>query len=270
MKKYLILIVALIASICMVITAEAARLTYSEWYKKKFGMWPDGTVLEWEKDPVYWEYLIENDPAEYSRLVKKQGEKKNEVRITSAEWKGRTARWESQGNITKYEVRLFFEDDTQIAKVTTEGKHYDFSEYMYYDGTYWFDVRPYARSGKWMDRYEAEGNYFESYFEHRGTPGGPNSGGGWVDTGSGWQYYENGAPVRNDWRKVNNYWYWFNADGTMLTGWQWINGKCYYLTPVQGLGGYPQGACWINTVTPDGFTVDSTGAWTVNGYVQLR
>ncbi|WP_455010676.1 hypothetical protein [Oribacterium sinus] len=52
----------------------------------------------------------------------------------------------------------------------------------------------------------------------------------------------------------------------MLTGWQWIDGNCYYLD----LQGQNEGALYRNTTTPDGFTVDQEGRWTVNGAVQKQ
>lgn len=44
--------------------------------------------------------------------------------------------------------------------------------------------------------------------------------------------------------------------------WKWINGKCYYFDS--------NGYMLANTTTPDGYTVDATGAWTVNGAVQTQ
>ena len=52
----------------------------------------------------------------------------------------------------------------------------------------------------------------------------------------------------------------------MLTGWQWIDGSCYYLDSQ----GQNEGALYRNTTTPDGFTVDSEGRWVVNGAVQKQ
>ena len=55
----------------------------------------------------------------------------------------------------------------------------------------------------------------------------------------------------------------------MLIGWHWIfwNGsmKCFYFNPfTTGM----QGACQLGGITPDGFTVDENGCWTVNGVIQ--
>ena len=54
--------------------------------------------------------------------------------------------------------------------------------------------------------------------------------------------------------------------GRMLTGWQWIDGSCYYLDSQ----GQNEGALYRNTTTPDGFTVDAEGRWVVNGVVQKQ
>ena len=58
----------------------------------------------------------------------------------------------------------------------------------------------------------------------------------------------------------------------MLTGWQWITDKdgvtrCYYLNPFpDNLGG----AALLDGTTPDGYTVNADGAWTVNNVVQVK
>lgn len=68
-------------------------------------------------------------------------------------------------------------------------------------------------------------------------------GGQWIQNSTGWKY-------RND-------------NLTYHTGsWQWIDGRCYYFTP--------EGYCLLSTTTPDGYTVDASGAWTVNGVVQTN
>jgi len=52
------------------------------------------------------------------------------------------------------------------------------------------------------------------------------------------------------------------AKNTPLPGWQWINGNCYYYTDFVG------GNKLVSCVTPDGYTVDEQGRWTVDGVVQ--
>ncbi|MCC8026828.1 MAG: CAP domain-containing protein [Clostridium sp.] len=68
-------------------------------------------------------------------------------------------------------------------------------------------------------------------------------GGQWLQDAAGWKYQNDDTSFH-------------------VSGWQWIDGKCYYFTP--------EGYCLINTVTPDGYTVDASGAWIVNGAVQVR
>ena len=57
---------------------------------------------------------------------------------------------------------------------------------------------------------------------------------------------------------VDGVWYYFDENGIMQTGWQLIDGKWYYLEPVSGQN---KGHLFVNTVTPDGYKVDSNGAW---------
>lgn len=71
------------------------------------------------------------------------------------------------------------------------------------------------------------------------------------------------------WQQDGNGWWWQNDDGTYPeNAWQWIDGnrdgisECYYF----GQKGY----LYVNTTTPDGFTVDGNGAWIQDGAVQTQ
>lgn len=71
------------------------------------------------------------------------------------------------------------------------------------------------------------------------------------------------------WQSDANGWWWQNDDGTYPSNtWQWIDGnhdgvaESYYFNP--------QGYCLLNTTTPDGYTVNASGAWIVNGAVQTQ
>ncbi len=64
-------------------------------------------------------------------------------------------------------------------------------------------------------------------------------------------------------------WRWQEDDGSYLSGtWEWLDGnqdgiaECYYF----GADGY----MLHDTETPDGYTVNSDGAWTADGEVQIR
>ena len=64
-----------------------------------------------------------------------------------------------------------------------------------------------------------------------------------------------------------------NTLGRMLTGWTWIddNGdgvsECYYF---QEVSDGKRGRLYKGTTTPDGYTVNEKGQWTVNGVVQTK
>ena len=71
---------------------------------------------------------------------------------------------------------------------------------------------------------------------------------GWVQASSAWYWYEDGAPVKNVWRKSDGWWYRLGPDGKMLTGLIEVDGKGYYLNQSRAtVGGVyvPQGACII-------------------------
>lgn len=76
------------------------------------------------------------------------------------------------------------------------------------------------------------------------------------------------SALAGQWQQDTTGWWYQNENGTYPTGWTWIDDnhdgteKCYYFNE--------NGYCLMNTVTPDGCTVDASGAWTVNGAVQTR
>ncbi|MGN0159719.1 MAG: hypothetical protein ACI39W_11415 [Brotaphodocola sp.] len=66
-----------------------------------------------------------------------------------------------------------------------------------------------------------------------------------------------------DWNQDETGWRYQQDDGSYLKeGWNWVDGRCYYFDE--------EGYCLLDTVTPDGYTVDASGAWTVNGVVQTQ
>lgn len=72
------------------------------------------------------------------------------------------------------------------------------------------------------------------------------------------------------WKQDNTGWWWQDDDGSYPTStWRWLDGnnndgiaESYYF----GADGY----ILTNTTTPDGYIVNSDGAWTVNGIVQTK
>lgn len=103
---------------------------------------------------------------------------------------------------------------------------------------------------------------------YTGTWGAPVTGGTWRVSADGTWTYTTNAMFRNTWgyiRYMSNgawmdSWFWFDRDGKMLSGWQFIGGKWYYLNPVHD-GTF--GACLLGPgKTPDGYEIDENGAWT--------
>lgn len=112
-----------------------------------------------------------------------------------------------------------------------------------------------------------------------GRPGNPVTNGTWnyypsIDK---WTYTttrkftSTWAFIANPYADNEAAWFYFDRNGNMLTGWHWLNWngskKCYYFNPKKDT---KRGKCQLGGVTPDGYTVDETGAWTVNGVVQTR
>ena len=106
------------------------------------------------------------------------------------------------------------------------------------------------------------------YSLYTGTWSSPVSNGSWTLDASGVWHYTTQSSFRNTWGYiVNPYasagqhqadWFWFDDKGRMLTGWQFIGGKWYYLNPTRD---GTLGACQLGGITPDGWTVDESGAW---------
>lgn len=64
------------------------------------------------------------------------------------------------------------------------------------------------------------------------------------------------------WKQEGSTWKYANDSGANVTGWNWIDGKCYFF---EG-----NGNMLANTTTPDGYTVNADGAWVVNGAIQTQ
>jgi len=109
----------------------------------------------------------------------------------------------------------------------------------------------------------------------------------WVRDEAGWHFRENGVLVKNAWRKLEyngeSYWYLFDENGTMKTGWAEWKGEKYYLNPVsdgwmgrmltgwqeidgkryyfETVPGNNQGRMYRSEGTPDGYYVGADGVW---------
>ena len=56
----------------------------------------------------------------------------------------------------------------------------------------------------------------------------------------------------------------------MATGWQWIDGYCYYFSAEASEQPGTQGAMYANKRTPDGSPANADGQWTQDGRATYR
>lgn len=99
---------------------------------------------------------------------------------------------------------------------------------------------------------------------------------GWKQESGKWYYIkQDGSKAGNEWQKIDNVYYWFDSDSAMATGWRaFSNGDWYYFHSngamavnywVQSNGKWfylgADGIMKKNITTPDGYRLDSTGAW---------
>ncbi len=103
--------------------------------------------------------------------------------------------------------------------------------------------------------------------------------GRWQQEGNNWKYVDGNGQEKTGWVESKGQWYfvdpqsknlksgwmekdgkWFFLDtkadslGKMATGWQWVDGYCYYFAG-------DSGRMYHNEKTPDGFFVSATGKW---------
>ena len=105
---------------------------------------------------------------------------------------------------------------------------------------------------------------------------------GWKLENNKWKYYKEDKALKA-WQQINSNWYFFNEDGSLktgwyldtsnnwyfldssktanegvlLSGWQWIDGYCYYF---EGTDKATFGKMYANTVA-NGYRVDASGRW---------
>ena len=111
-----------------------------------------------------------------------------------------------------------------------------------------------------------------------GPAGTTQTAGEWIQNSTGWWWCnpDRTYPAAN-WKEINGAWYYFNPDGYRVDN-TWIlsqDGKIWYFCGangamvtnawVQSSGIWyycgPDGAMWTSRRTPDGYYVDSNGAW---------
>lgn len=104
----------------------------------------------------------------------------------------------------------------------------------------------------------------------------------WYQEAAGWRYEQQGEDLRESWVEEESGKYYLGASGQMLTGWNHINEKWYFLNPVsdgaqgrvlsgwQWVDGYcyffqADGVMSTDTITSDGYQVNRAGRWMEQG-----
>ncbi len=132
--------------------------------------------------------------------------------------------------------------------------------------TYYFDQKGYLQTG-WLKLDENWYRLDEKTGEMRT---------GWVKVGNAWYYMEKTGVMKSaTWIQDGGKWYYLGADGAMYANkWRCTKGVWYYLLGngemaknrwVEDKGNWyyfgSDGGMLVNTVTPDGYTVDENGVW---------
>lgn len=160
------------------------------------------------------------------------------------------------------------------------GPGYDFNNYKTYhsgSGGYWSNVG--GDSSKWSfilpDGQRVANQWINvTYDDLRGTctyhldaNGEMNS--GWYIDETGKSYFLDPVQGPNYGRLTLGWyqdpstqtWYYFDQfDGSMLTGWQKLLDRWYYLSPDMQ-DGHQKGTLYVSGTTPDGYQVDADGRW---------
>ena len=136
------------------------------------------------------------------------------------------------------------------------------------DGSWRFVSGGKTYAGEWAciyNPYAKEGQEKTSWF-HFASDGRMQTGWFLDEKDGSWYYLRktsdgNQGKMQTGWLKEGEKWYYLGPTGRMTKGWNWIDGKCYYMDQKNG-------HMLADCVTPDGYTVDETGAWCVRGAVQ--
>ena len=174
---------------------------------------------------------------------------------------GTVASWTPAIGAESYDIYLYRDERPVGSRKTTSDTTFDFGTAMRKDGEYYYKVRAAGGEGVKEGKFTESDSVYISPSDTEKQPEGEakplnNSErvpGQWIQNEKGWRFpYTDGSRPVNDWACSGDKWYYFGADGYMVTGWIQWEGNWYYLGP--------EGDMQTNTLTPDGYIVDENGA----------
>lgn len=177
----------------------------------------------------------------------------NEANLTNT-----TASWTESLGAGSYETKWKRDGKTIGVVRTVQGTSHDVSSFFTKAGVYSFQVRGVSAQnpdfrGPWTESNDIVVTE-EMASAQRAKNAAAESAGTWEANGDEWSFrLPDGSYVKSAWRKINNEWYVFDANGYMITGWFKDGDKWYYLDE--------SGKMLYNRVTPDGYQLDINGVW---------
>lgn len=166
--------------------------------------------------------------------------------------------WDKVTGAANYSVRLRRDGEAvgSASAPTTKNTLYNLSSKITRPGNYTFQLRANGlykktKSSDWITSptLTVDEEKLAYIMEHAAADSGLQ--GQWFQDASGsWYQYATGEIPKNQWREIDDAWYYFNEAGYMVTD-QWVDR--YYLGS--------NGKMLVNTTTPDGHFVDENGAW---------
>lgn len=137
-----------------------------------------------------------------------------------------TAKWKKVPYATGYKLALYA-DDKKVKTLDVTGTSIDLSQYMTKEALYYYEVKACGKNSN-DKKYMKEGDFITSddiVLDDLGETDGK-----WKKSQGQTQYKDgDGELAKNQWRYIVGKWYYFNGNGSALTGLQNINGRWYYL-----------------------------------------